>query len=171
MKDAGIVIHPLQAARLDNGKIRLSGSFGVFTAGHLVAHFYDDHGSSLGTMVVANVTPAEPVLLETEVAPSGKPARVSLHLEDDPGWTGVRFRKYKWVAAKIADMKWPARALILLLLAAIFTEVPAAAQRQTQSPITAVPEVSAQDLLAQPVGANWTSYNGDYSGRRYSSSA
>jgi alcohol dehydrogenase (cytochrome c) len=25
------------------------------------------------------------------------------------------------------------------------------------------------DLLAQPVGANWTSYNGDYPGRRYSS--
>lgn len=85
VKDAGIVIHPLRTARLDNGKIRLSGSFGVFAAGHLVAHFYDDHGSSLGTMVVANVTPAEPVLLQTEVAPSGKPARVALHLEDDLG--------------------------------------------------------------------------------------
>jgi alcohol dehydrogenase (cytochrome c) len=29
--------------------------------------------------------------------------------------------------------------------------------------------VEAKDLLAQPVGGNWTSYNGDYSGRRYSS--
>ena len=29
--------------------------------------------------------------------------------------------------------------------------------------------VSAEDLLARPVGANWTSYNGDYTGRRYSS--
>ena len=29
--------------------------------------------------------------------------------------------------------------------------------------------VSAADLLAQPVGSNWTSYNGDYTGRRYSS--
>src|SRR5213596_4316686 len=28
--------------------------------------------------------------------------------------------------------------------------------------------VSAQDLLTNPVGANWTSYNGDYTGRRYS---
>jgi alcohol dehydrogenase (cytochrome c) len=28
--------------------------------------------------------------------------------------------------------------------------------------------VSAQDLLASPVGADWTSYNGDYTGRRYS---
>jgi len=29
-------------------------------------------------------------------------------------------------------------------------------------------EVSAQDLLASPVAADWTSYNGDYTGRRYS---
>ena len=28
--------------------------------------------------------------------------------------------------------------------------------------------VTADDLLVQPTGANWTSYNGDYTGRRYS---
>jgi alcohol dehydrogenase (cytochrome c) len=39
--------------------------------------------------------------------------------------------------------------------------------QQLPSPIKAA-DVSEQDLLAQPVGANWTSYNGDYSGRRYS---
>ncbi|MGB8731581.1 MAG: hypothetical protein WCC99_10075, partial [Candidatus Sulfotelmatobacter sp.] len=75
---------PLQSVRL-GGKIRLSGSFGVFLAGHLVAHFYNEHGSSLGTIAIANVTPAEPVVLETEVDPPGKPARVSLHVEDDHG--------------------------------------------------------------------------------------
>ena len=32
-----------------------------------------------------------------------------------------------------------------------------------------VSSVRAEDLLASPVGANWTSYNGDYTGRRYSS--
>jgi hypothetical protein len=85
VKDAGIVLRPLQSVRLDNGEIRLSGSFGVFCAGHLVAHFYNEHGSSLGSTVIANVSPAEPVLLETEVAPSGKAARVSLHVEDDHG--------------------------------------------------------------------------------------
>jgi alcohol dehydrogenase (cytochrome c) len=31
-----------------------------------------------------------------------------------------------------------------------------------------VSAVHAEDLLASPVGANWTSYNGDYTGRRYS---
>ena len=30
-------------------------------------------------------------------------------------------------------------------------------------------EVSAEELLARPVGANWPSYNGDYTGQRFSS--
>jgi alcohol dehydrogenase (cytochrome c) len=41
-------------------------------------------------------------------------------------------------------------------------------QHPTQSPVTAVSDVSTEDLLVRPVGANWTSYNGDYSGRRFS---
>ena len=32
-------------------------------------------------------------------------------------------------------------------------------------------DVGSEDLLTRPVGANWTSYNGDYSGTRYSSLA
>jgi hypothetical protein len=31
------------------------------------------------------VNPAEPVMLETEIAPQGKPARLSLHLDDSNG--------------------------------------------------------------------------------------
>jgi alcohol dehydrogenase (cytochrome c) len=42
------------------------------------------------------------------------------------------------------------------------------AESQSTS-ITSNANVSEQDLLAQPVSENWTSYNGDYSGRRYSS--
>jgi hypothetical protein len=83
--DAGIVLSPLQATALHNGKIKFSGSFGVFFAGRLVAHFYDQHGSSLGTSSIANVSPTEAVTLEAEVAPPGKPGRVSLHLEDENG--------------------------------------------------------------------------------------
>jgi len=41
--------------------------------------------------------------------------------------------------------------------------------QQGQSSVTAVTTVGAEDLLTRPVGANWTSYNGDYTGRRYSS--
>jgi len=38
-----------------------------------------------------------------------------------------------------------------------------------QGPISAPTTVSSGDLLDQPVGSNWISYNGDYTGRRYSS--
>lgn len=58
------------------------------------------------------------------------------------------------------------RAAFLFLLAACAMPM---AQRLRQSTVTATPEVSDADLLASPVGANWTSYNGDYTGRRYSS--
>ena len=83
--DAGIVIRPLRASALENGKIKLSGSFGVFFSGRLLARFYDERGRSLGAMPVMDVNPAEPVSLEVEVAAPGKPARLSIHLEDDNG--------------------------------------------------------------------------------------
>jgi hypothetical protein len=83
VEDAGVVIRPLESVRSENGKIKLSGSFGVFFAGRLVVHFYNEHGSSLGTARIANVNPTELVSLETEVVPPGKAARVSLHLEDE----------------------------------------------------------------------------------------
>jgi hypothetical protein len=83
--DAGILIRPLRANALENGKIKLSGSFGVFFSGHLVARFYDERGRSLGTRQIADVNPADVVSLEAEIVPPGKPARLSLHLEDEHG--------------------------------------------------------------------------------------
>ncbi len=83
--DAGIVIRPLGATGLERGKIKLSGSFGVFFSGRLIARFYDERGRSLGTMPVADVSPTEPVSLAAEITPPGKPARLSLHLEDENG--------------------------------------------------------------------------------------
>jgi hypothetical protein len=83
--EAGLVASPLRASLLPNGKVKLSGSFGVFFAGKLVAHFYDEHGASLGSVPVANADPVELVTLETETAPPGKPGRASLHLEDSHG--------------------------------------------------------------------------------------
>jgi hypothetical protein len=84
--DAAIVVRPLRATRLENGKIGLSGSYGVLFAGRLVAHFYDEHGSILRSVPVAEVDPTQLVSLETQVDPPGKAARVSLHLED---WNGL----------------------------------------------------------------------------------
>jgi hypothetical protein len=83
--DAGTVVRPLRATLLGNGKISLSGSFGVFFAGRLVAHFYNEHGGMLQNLPVSNVDPAELVWFETEIDASGKPARVALHLEDANG--------------------------------------------------------------------------------------
>jgi hypothetical protein len=83
--EAGVVMRPLEAVDAGNGKMKLSGSFGVFFAGSLVARLYDEHGRSLGSMPVVNVSPAEPVSLDTELSLKSKAARVSLHLEDENG--------------------------------------------------------------------------------------
>src|SRR5579884_4092367 len=82
--DPGILLKPLRATQT-NGKVKLSGGFGVFFAGHLAARFYDEHGSFLGVVPVADVSPTDAVSIEKEVVPPGKGARVSLHLIDQNG--------------------------------------------------------------------------------------
>ncbi len=59
-------------------------------------------------------------------------------------------------------------ATLKLLLVGIGCCAMMAAQQDRPSIISGA-NVRADDLLAHPVGANWTSYNGDYTGRRYSS--
>jgi alcohol dehydrogenase (cytochrome c) len=61
------------------------------------------------------------------------------------------------------------KAVTLALLTVFRPAGSIAVAQKGQSPVTGVVSVSAEDLLANPVGANWTSYNGDYTGRRYSS--
>lgn len=85
VSDAGIVIRPLQATRRGNGKIKISGSFGVLFSGRLVARLYNEHGAFLGLSPLANVDPTEAVSLDTEIASTEKPARLSVHLEDENG--------------------------------------------------------------------------------------
>ena len=64
-------------------------------------------------------------------------------------------------------MKRNAAAIILFLLAACTGPGRLDAQART----SASPDlrVNAEDLLTKPVGENWPSYNGDYTGRRFSS--
>jgi hypothetical protein len=85
VKDSGIVISPLRAALTKDGKVAFSGSFGAFFAGHLVAHFYNDHGAPIGALRIGEADPAEMLRLETALAAPGKPARVSLHVEGEDG--------------------------------------------------------------------------------------
>jgi alcohol dehydrogenase (cytochrome c) len=61
------------------------------------------------------------------------------------------------------------RAALLLLLMAATCVGSRATFGQSKSADAVDTNVGAADLLAQPVGSNWTSYNGDYTGRRYSS--
>ena len=83
--DAGVVITPLKAAFSQNGKISLSGTFGVFYPGHLVARLYDEHGHMAGASLIGGVTPTEKVAIDTAIAPPAKCSRVSVHLIDDGG--------------------------------------------------------------------------------------
>src|SRR5260370_6993271 len=45
----------------------------------------------------------------------------------------------------------------------------AQAQEASSVSVSTSIQVTAEALAAQPVGANWLSYNGDYTGRRFSS--
>src|SRR5258705_844461 len=45
------------------------------------------------------------------------------------------------------------------------------ADEKFSAPISAAIDVLPEHLVAKPPGANWPSYNGDYTGRRYSSLA
>jgi alcohol dehydrogenase (cytochrome c) len=55
------------------------------------------------------------------------------------------------------------------LVAIVFTGLAARAGDGTPAAVSTAIDVRSEDLLAQPPNANWISYNGDYSGRRYSS--
>ena len=61
------------------------------------------------------------------------------------------------------------KAFNFLGLAVLTLASPSGAEQRGNSAVTAVVNVGPADLLARPVSANWTSYNGDYTGRRYSS--
>ena len=60
---------------------------------------------SCGNLPVADVDPAELVSLETEIAPPGKPARISLHLEDRNGLDRGSLQEVPVSSRRIADMK------------------------------------------------------------------
>lgn len=56
----------------------------------------------------------------------------------------------------------------LILLFIFSTILSSRAQQHEQTSVNVSANVSTKDLLARPVGANWTTYHGDYTGQRYS---
>ena len=86
MSDAGLILKPLHAAQNEAGKeIVLTGAFGVFFSGKLVAHLYDGRGVAIGTRELEQVDPKNPVKLQTALKDAGQAARISLHLVDANG--------------------------------------------------------------------------------------
>jgi hypothetical protein len=86
VSDAGVILKPLQAAQTEGAKeIALTGAFGVFFSGKLVAHLYDGRGVAIGTRELERVDPKNPLKLQTVVNDEGQAARISLHLVDANG--------------------------------------------------------------------------------------
>ena len=83
--------------------------------------------------------------------------------------TVVLYRKFESNHGRIAEVNLRGKVFTLVLHTVLRLPGSTAPAQPEQSAINAVVSVSPEDLLAQPVGANWTSYNGDYSGQRYSS--
>jgi hypothetical protein len=85
VSDAGVILKPLHAAQTEGGKeIVLTGAFGVFFSGKLVAHLYDGRGVAIGMRELEQVDPKYPVKLQTAVNDAGQ-TRISLHLVDANG--------------------------------------------------------------------------------------
>ena len=84
--EAGVILKPLHAAQTAVGKeIALTGAFGVFFPGKLVAHLYDGRGVAIGTRELEQVDPKNPTKLQAALNDSGQAARISLHLVDANG--------------------------------------------------------------------------------------
>jgi hypothetical protein len=79
---SGVIGTPLTATATPGGLV-LSGSFGVFYAGDLVAHLYGRGGGSTAKLMF--VIPTEPVELHTTIQAPPNTTRVSVHLVDSQG--------------------------------------------------------------------------------------
>jgi len=83
--DAGLVSEALSASRVSDTRIKLSGAFGVFFPGKLIAHVYNRGGRLLQKAPLQAVDPGELVTVKKEIATGGEADHVSLHLEDSAG--------------------------------------------------------------------------------------
>jgi len=85
--DAGLIGEPLaiSASPANSDVFTLTGSFGVFFAGKLVARFYDGGGSEVGAVPLESVIPADMVKLNQAIRISTATTKVSIHLIDRSG--------------------------------------------------------------------------------------
>ncbi len=82
--DAGPIGRELVALPAAGG-VRLTGFFGVFYSGRLVARLYDARGVALKAVDVAKADPLEAVSLDSTIPAPPETDRVALHLIDERG--------------------------------------------------------------------------------------
>jgi hypothetical protein len=82
--EAGMIGQELAAVRVAGG-VRLTGFFGVFFAGRLVARLYDARGILLKPLEVTKADPLEAVSLDSTIPAPPEAARLTLHLLDEQG--------------------------------------------------------------------------------------
>ena len=82
--DAGMIGRELAAVPVTGG-VRLTGFFGVFYAGRVVARFYNAGGVPIKPLDVAQADPLEALSLDKTIPAPPEAARVSLHLLDEQG--------------------------------------------------------------------------------------
>jgi alcohol dehydrogenase (cytochrome c) len=101
-----------------------------------------------------------------EHAKTDSPARVPVLMIHER--RGSRDARKKFAISFVARRRnIPSRQAFIALAFLILWLTPVAAQKTNHSEI--VLDVKTEDLSTQPVAANWLSYNGDYTGRRFSS--
>jgi hypothetical protein len=79
----GVIEGPLKAVR-EAGGLRLSGRFGVFSPGKLVAHLFDARGAERDVALGA-ADPLQEVQLDRAIQAAPEVVRVTLHLNDELG--------------------------------------------------------------------------------------
>jgi hypothetical protein len=84
VKNAGVITKHLSISRISNasGHLALSGAFGAFFPGEIIAKFLDKDGKGISETKLGKVTPREPVKLEKKIKVPRDAAQVVLHLID-----------------------------------------------------------------------------------------
>jgi hypothetical protein len=82
--DAGVIGQELAAVSTAGG-LRVTGFFGVFYAGRLLAHLYDARGVALKEVEIISAQPTAAVALDTTIPAPPETDRISVHLLDERG--------------------------------------------------------------------------------------
>jgi Domain of unknown function (DUF4380) len=79
--DGGVLGKPLRAVQLGS-ELNLTGKFGVFFPGTLVAYLYDHSGKETNQVSIQAVSPKDLIDLKKSIPASAEVVRVSIHLID-----------------------------------------------------------------------------------------